>query len=761
MTPPAPAPRGARACLAARAAGAGRLCAAMLLCMAAAASFAPAHAQTLRDTVEVLSVEVEGTEQLPEALVRSVVATLPTRCVSAALQPLCWFGASLDRRYLDPRMLTADLLRLRLFYHQRGFREARVELDTASVANGIHITFRIREGEPVIVASVQVEGAEELGGITRSLPLRAGQPLSMVAFEATRDTLIARLANRGYAAADVLANYEIQAQDARAASVEYQLIPGPLTRFGAIEITGLSRVSPRVVRRMLTFEEGDLYSRQALARSQRNLFSLEVFRHAEIMTAAPTETDSVLPVRVQVNEGDLHRIRVGVGLSTAEFLNAEGRWISRNFMGGARRLELRGRASNLLADPLGPALQKVPGFQACTGIYCDPAGSISADFTQPWFFDPANTLGAGLFLERLTLPGVYVRTSRGGYLSVSRSFSRTGAVSLGYRPELTRLESDGDLIFCVNFVVCEEREINVLRESHWLAPLALSVGLDRSNNLFSPTGGWIFRLDGEYAARETGSDFDYVRLQGEGTLYHDPFRGVVIATRVRPGWARAVGAPGQGLGLHPQKRFFGGGPNSVRGFAQYRLGPKLLTVGDARDLVGPRPDWDGCTAQEINAGTCDVGELARTDAGEFTLQPVGGAALLEANIEARFPIWRDLLRGAVFMDFGQVWQTPDDIDLRQLAWTPGAGIRYFSPIGPIRIDIGYNPGGAETLPVVTTEVCYRESDSVCSEILPDRTYTRDELGTLRKLRALPAVTWNPYRSFVDRLQFHFSIGQAF
>ncbi|MGH7447503.1 MAG: BamA/TamA family outer membrane protein, partial [Longimicrobiales bacterium] len=451
---------------------------------------------------------------------------------------------------------------------------------------------------------------------------------------------------------------------------------------------------------MLTFREGDLYSRQTLLRSQRNLFSLEIFRHAEIITAMPTQADTVLPVRVQVNEGDLHRIRLGVGLSTADFLNAEGRWVSRNFLGGARRLEVRGRASNIVSEPLRP----LPGFEGCSGIYCDPAGSIAVDFSQPWFFHPLNTLGTGLFLERFTLPGVYVRTSRGGYLSLSRSFGRGGVVSFGYRPELTRLESDGDLIFCVNFTVCEEREIDVLRSAHWLAPLAVSVGIDRSNSLFSPTAGFILRLDGEYAARETGSEFDYVRLIGELSHYHDPFRGVVIASRLRPGWARAVGAPGSGLGLHPQKRFFGGGPNSVRGFAQYRLGPRLLTIDDGRvlaDTTGFRP---GCTPQEINAGTCDVSDLAaRALAGGspelFEMRPTGGTVLFEGNVELRFPVFRDHVRGATFLDFGQVWVDSESAGLGDLVWAPGVGIRYFSPIGPLRVDVGYNPLGTERLDV--------------------------------------------------------------
>src|SRR5690606_15305558 len=120
-------------------------------------------------------------------------------------------------------------------------------------------------------------------------------------------------------------------------------------------------------------------------------------------------------------------------------------------------------------------------------------------------------------------------------------------------------------------------------------------------------------------------------------------------TRLRPGWARAVGAPGSGLGLHPQKRFFGGGSNSVRGFAQYRMGPKLLAIEDGRilaDTIGFRP---GCAPQEINVGTCDVRMLAARSPGQFDVRPVGGAVLLEGNVEARFPIWSDRVRGAAFL----------------------------------------------------------------------------------------------------------------
>jgi outer membrane protein assembly factor BamA len=734
---------------------------ALLLLLAAL----PAAGQRMPgDTVEVLSLRFEGTTVFSDELLRSAIMTTPTHCISVALQPLCWVGVARGRQYLDPRALAADMLRLNYFYRQRGYRHATIALDTTRrVPGGVHLVFRIDAGRPVLVHSITIEGAESMGrALTRRLPLRVGKPLNEIELNATRDTLKTRLADRGYAGADALANYEIRADDPFRADVAYTVVPGPLTRFGPITVTGTERVSPVVVQRMLVFREGDLYSRQALLRSQRNIFGLEVFRHAEIVTPA-VSGDTVLPVDVRVVEGDMHRVRVGVGASTTDFLSAEGRWVSRNFLGRARRVELRGRLSNMVAEQLGEVPLFKDIFEPCSGIYCNIAGSLHADFTQPWFFSPQNSLGAGVFVERFTVPDVYVRTSTGAYASVRRTVLGNGSISAGYRPELTELESDGDLIFCVNFIACEERDINVLRHGHWLAPIALSFSHDRSNSLFAPTRGYILRFDGEYAARATFSDFSYTRLLGEGSFYHDPFRGVVYATRLRVGWARAMGAPGSGLDLHPQKRFFAGGPNSVRGFAQYRLGPKLLTVDAAGTLAQPvESGGAGCSAQEINAGSCDVSALARHEPEALDEQPVGGAVLLEGNLEVRFPVWGDYLRAAAFMDIGQVWRTEKTVRLGQLAWTPGLGIRYFSPIGPLRVDIGYNPAGAELLPVVTTEVCDdRNRPAPCTDILPDVTYAPGDLANRRKLRALPPVVWRPYDSFTDRLQFHFSIGQAF
>lgn len=717
-----------------------------------AAAGGPLAAQRGPDSVEIRSIRFEGNASFAEAQLRASILADATHCASAALLPLCWFGSSLERAWFDPRVLAFDSVRVRLFYYRHGFREAQVALDTAREGGGVHVRFLVTEGRPVRVEEVRISGGESLPPtLGRSLPLQAGQPLDEIALEATRDSLRGRLQDRGYYHADVLANYAIARSAPYLAKVEYELLPGPLTRFGDILVQGATRVDTSLILSALAFRPGDPYSRIALLNSQRNLFALEVFRHAEIAPlAAPS--DSVLPVRVVVIEGVQHRFRFGLGVTTAEYLNAEGRWISRNLLGGARRLEATVRIANLVAQ----RLETVPGFEECSDIYCDLSGSLHLDFAQPRFLDPLMTAGVGLFLERVTVPQVYVRTSRGAYASLRRTFGST-AVALGYRPELTRLES-AEQVFCANFTACEAEDIRLLRESHRLAPLTLSYNLERANSLLSPTRGFALRLEGEAAGAATFSEFAYLRGVGELVTYREPFRGVVLATRARGGWARAVGAPGEGLGLHPQRRFFAGGPSSVRGFAQYRLGPKLLTVDAARTLARTDSLGAGCAPQTINAGECDVSELARAHPDQLKLQPIGGAALVEGNVEVRFPLVLERFRGAAFLDFGQVWRAEDAVQLGQIAWSPGVGVRYYSPIGPVRVDVGYNAAGAERLEVLSTEVC-DASQTPCGPIEPDQQYHRLANGT--RLRPQRSVLWDPYDSFTDRLQIHFSIGQAF
>jgi outer membrane protein assembly factor BamA len=711
------------------------------------------------DSVRIARVGIQGAQAFDPAILRTGIETSGTRCTTVL--PLCWIGLGKQPQYLDSRVVELDALRLDLFYYRSGYRNAEVRHEIVLDGDEARVTFHITENQPVRVASIGVDGlGDGPAGVARGLRLRVGAPFDLTLAEAVRDTLIVRLYNSGYPWAEVLLNSTIPPDSPHVAHVLYETIPGPFARFDEIRIENTEGVPPAVVRRMLTFDEGDIYSQNELRRSQRNLFAQEIFSHAEVHTDPGQPRDSTVSVTVGVIEGDIHRIGAGAGLSTADYLTLEGQWISRNFQGGARRLQVRARVSNLLSERLGRA----PLFEDVGGIYSRLSGLLSVDLTQPWFFDALNTLNASVFVERRGLPQVYVRTAVGGALTFSRTIGVSASMSLAYRPELTKLETDeGDLLFCLGFFACGEEDIRALSQSHWLAPLTFSIGWDRSNNIFSPSRGFVMRSEAELATQVTGSDFSYFRLAGEIIDYSTLTSGYILASRLRPGVAWPMERGGLELGVHPTRRFFGGGPNSVRGYAQYRMGPKLLTADPVRQLALPADSGGaGCTAQRINAGECDASPLADADPGAFRVQPVGGAAVFEGNVELRFPLIGDVLRGVAFTDFGQVWPDHRSVDLREIVLTPGIGVRYFSPIGPIRVDIGYNPAGAERVTVVTSAVEFCPPDAeACEPIEPGVMYDHRFLRSTGALRAQPEVAWNPRSSFWRRLQLHFSIGQAF
>ncbi|HEX9105825.1 MAG TPA: BamA/TamA family outer membrane protein, partial [Longimicrobiales bacterium] len=269
------------------------------------------------------------------------------------------------------------------------------------------------------------------------------------------------------------------------------------------------------------------------------------------------------------------------------------------------------------------------------------------------------------------------------------------------------------------------------------------------------------RVDGEFAVRATGSDFSYWRLVAELSEYRELVPGLVLALRARPGFVKALTEPAAGLGVHPLKRFFTGGPNSVRGYAQYQLGPKVLTIDAARFLWADSvssPPRGICSKAMIADSTCNVSKLPSS---MFDVRPTGGQAMLEGNIELRFPLaMSGKLRGVTFLDYGQLFSTASDFQLRQLVWTPGFGVRYFSAIGPIRVDVGYRPQGSETLEVLTTNVGRRLADgSVDCSLDPGDGNHVANCGDLRPLKT--RLEWPPNPGFFDHLQVHFSIGQAF
>jgi outer membrane protein assembly factor BamA len=730
----------------------------------------PSEAQT-PSRPEILSLHFEGNESFPDRMLRNAILTRETECRSFVFQvvPFCPLGAefAIDRSYMNPRVFDQDFIRVQLFYFIRGFREAQVDTVIDRVDDTrVRVTYHIDEGRPIVITRLGVTGlgdANEEDRLARTLPIGPGEPLSLRQLDVARDTLIQRMRNRGYAHADVLRQIGIDSTG-YLAEVEFDIYTGTLARYGPIRIVGNDEVSETVIRRMLPFQEGEIYSQEEIFEGQRNLYNLDIFRHAAIAQDLDHHPDSIVPLEVQVNEGNTHRVRAGGGWNSAECFLSEGRWVSRNFRGGARRLVVRGRLSNLGTHQLEESICAGAG----TGVYGDVNWSVSTDFTQPWIFSPRNSFTGSVYAERQSLQDVFVRRAVGLNLTLTRTLGRGTLGSAFYRPQLGQLDA-AEVFFCTTFLVCDPQQIDVLQSSNRLAPAGLSFSRDRTDRAFSPRDGYTLAADVEHASRITGSHFGYDRVVAEVTSFRGVGEDLVLAGRLRAG--RLNAREFRGLGFedgsqpriaHPQRRFYAGGANSVRGYAESQLGPRVVSV-EVTDLVFPVGDRVEavCTPEEVAVLACDAGPLGE---GRFFSRPTGGDNLVEGSLELRFPVHQPHLRGAAFVDFGQVWDAQAETSLRDVRFTPGVGLRYSTPIGPVRVDLAYRPPRTERVPVITSAL--RPFD-------PDRDRPGDRLlgpdgeridwVALDELALLgPRLPLEEEQGFSwRRLQLHFSIGQAF
>ena len=713
---------------------------------------------------EVSEVAFQGNQSFPDDSLSRAIVTRETECRSVVFTPFCWAGAdfALQRFYLPERDVPLDRLRLEAWYYQRGFREISVDTLTSLGEEGrATVSFIIDEGEPVIATRVDFEGGEGINedGLLEGLPLQPGERLSILALDATRDTLERRLANRGYGRVNVLRRHLIPAVEPHTALVTFDIDTGSRVRYGPIMVSGNSELSEATVLNTLQFSTGDLYSRDAVQQGQGRLFGLDIIRSASVTSDFQSDPDSVIPITVNVVEGDAYRVRYGGGWTTAECFGVEAQWAARNFVGGGRLLQIRGRVANVLT----PQFQNVLCPQGGTEEFGELTGTLSLDFAQPWIFSTRNSFSTALFIERQSLPDVFIREAVGVELALTRLIGPQTSFTLSYRPELSRLDA-AEVLFCTNLLVCSPEDVSILQDANWLAPIGFSFTRNLANNILNPNRGYSVVLEVEHASQWTGSNFQYDRAIAEGTLYSGLGRSGVFAARIRGGWVGAGAfealllTPGTFDLVHPQKRFYAGGANSVRGFAQGRLGPRVLTIDPVR-LLEPGTAGAGCNPSQLMDLSCDPASIKE---GRFVPRPTGGTRVLEGNLELRFPIGLNL-EGVMFTDVGQVWGGRDEVDLSKLAVTPGVGVRYLSPVGPIRIDLGYRFREGEPLAVVTSQLevfnpnVHEESERIRIDgnVIP---YVRtNELAALKTSRLFGEAS--PLS--LQRFQLHISIGQAF
>ncbi|HKG94915.1 MAG TPA: POTRA domain-containing protein, partial [Gemmatimonadaceae bacterium] len=473
-----------------------------------------------KDTrIEVRRIRFEGVRAIDETEARDTLKTRQSSCRLILLAPLCRFTPTLflvNKKYLDRETVAEDATRLQVLYWRHGYREAQV--DTVIVQRPGHrtatVTFRIREGPPTTLRAIEaVYGSpvrHQRDG--HAFDVRVGAPFDVIALERAMLNLKNELWDEGYAEARVTAAVSRADSLTRSVSAVVTVEPGAPTRVGRIEVEGNHHASEATVRSALTLQPGDLFRRRDVMASQRYLFRSGLFERALIIMPQREEADdgSGRVVRVTVQEGPARRARAGVGFSTVDFLQTSAIFSHNDFLGGARRLDVRGAVTNLLAGSLdgrGPFRDLTPPGVAGDERqrFLAPMWQAGATITQPWLGSPKNGLSVSAFAHRRSAAGVFVDRGAGGEMTFARELAARVTAGASYRAERTRVDA-ADAYFCGGYGACEAGAAAALRAPAWLAPAAVALMVDRADDPDFPTAGYSGRLAGEAAAPGMGSD---------------------------------------------------------------------------------------------------------------------------------------------------------------------------------------------------------------------------------------------------------------
>ena len=586
-------------------------------------------------TVAVHSLTFNGVQAVKESQLRAALAT-------TASSRLPW-GA---KHYFTRQQFEADLKRIVAFYQDRGFPDARVTSFDVKLNNQqdeADITVNIDEGQPVLVQDIEYEGFDRvlpqqpMNGLKQRLPLKAGQPLDRALAQASRESVLDELKDHGYPYASVRLTDAPGSSD-KSRIVTVHATPGTLAHYGPIEITGNSTVSDNVVRRQLTFRPGQRYRLSQIEDSQRKLYELQIFQFANISTDVPEgQQPESVPTKITLTEGKPRKVNFGIGYGSEEKARASIDWRHVNFFGGARTMQWQGQWSSL-------------------------DRGIRANFQQPAFPLPKYGLTASAQLWHNDEPA-YALDTRGGSVTIERPLAKAGPSS--------RRNASTTLLFTYTnqyetYTIADE----ALQDLSF-RPTLIALGLDprfgQGHGLLSSMDfdvrrgtvtnevnartGYIASLHLEQAGKELQGDYNYWETTLEGRYYIALGRQTVIALRARGGAIDPWGDLERNVPFF--KRYFLGGATSLRGWGRYEVAP------------------------QSGSGL-----------------PIGGHTQFESSAEFRTPIWRNL-SGVVFLDAGNTWTKPWQFG--DLKYDAGPGLRYNTPIGPIRVDLGFQLNPYDTL----------------------------------------------------------------
>lgn len=593
----------------------------------------------------------------------SLDVTGNTALPRSALEPL--LALAPGEPFSDLRVATVASAITEL-YRVRGFARVVVRPEVAAVlpevsAREVPVAVRlvVSEGVPAVVANVTLQGNTAIpdARLRELLRLTEQRPYYRPQLDADRVEIERLYRNEGFRA--VRADAEVTVQDdGEHVDLRWTIVEGPRATVDRVLISGNARTSEELIRREVVLAPGSPLGDDAVIETQRRLATLGLFRRVRIVEL-PHGGGVTRDILIEVEEAPVTTIAYGGGLEagrrlrTGDAARVEERidiaprgffQVSRrNLWGKNRSVSLFTRVS---LRPRDPGAEADP---TDTGGYGFNEYRMVGTFREPRLLDGAGDLQLTGFVEQ-AIRSSFNFQRRGVRLDYGRRLGPYVTLTGRYALDRTRL-------FDIHIAPEDQLPVDRLFPQVRLSTVSGSVLRDTRDDVLDPARGEVLGTDTTLALRSIGSEvgFGKTSLQGfvyrrlPGTLPWTLAAGARVGVAV--GFARVLDDDTVVDDVPASERFFAGGDSTVRGFVLDRLG----------------------TPDTVN------------DQGF----PAGGGGLAVVNLEMRSPYWKGL--GAVgFFDAGNVFRRAGDISLSEFRPATGVGLRYRSPLGPLRVDLGFN-----------------------------------------------------------------------
>jgi outer membrane protein assembly factor BamA len=659
-------------------------CSPIVLSLCACTSIPPGRSAI--DDVSVLN-----THQVDESDVEGKLASQTTTKFLYLFR-----GILYDYEVYDPAVLQEDLARVERYYRARGFYDAHARAGRVIQVskNHVRVEILVAEGEPIMSGDIDISGLEALPpSIIKAVSdaarkaLKRGKPFDEDKYKDAHHDAVKALTDHGYAYAKIDRDAFVDLVH-HVAHVRLAATPGRKARFGKLSITGLDPDGPgprpqeiqeKPMRRALTFTEGEAYSTATLETSTQALLDLEVFAAVEFVPDLSHPDAEIVPLTLKVEPTRLRQVRLGGGIEFDEIkteLHVLTGWEDHNFLGDLRDLRIDFQPGvvfyPLLIDHI------------VAPKYLFPEEKLRMELKQPGFIEAKTT---GFFRPEFNVYPLLVQTNPNpadpvvGYVEtkaavgVDRTFGKLYA-NLSYNAQV-------EVPFAYKDALDPDLSDLVI-----LYP-ELLLQLDFRDDRNHPHKGIFLGNDLQVAFGGTAHD---IKIQPEVRTYIPLGKKVTFATHATVGLMFPENY-GEVVEYHLAddsgsraervrdiettffRGFFSGGPNSNRGFPIRGVGP-----------YGDVPFLNPVTAAQQVQTSCNPG--SSTYVANNCLIPIGGFTLWEFSNEFRFAI-KGPISAATFCDMSDVSPRVADIRLNYIHLSCGIGARYDTPVGPIRLDVGY------------------------------------------------------------------------